>query len=415
MRNLIILNHNAGSPYHGPNFRSYYTAKYLQKLGWTVTIISSSFAHKYYSLPKVTKSISEEYIDGIHYLWVRTKSFSGYKGRLFNYLQFCSKLLLLSPYLNDAKPDALICSSPPPLLAFPAYCISRYLSIPMVFEVRDLWPLGIVEMKGLSHNHPVVMIMALAEKIAYKYADAIACVLPGAEPYMQSKGLAEGKFNYIPNGIDLELESSFKKYSISESFCSLIPKEGLIVGFVGSIGESCGLNYLIQAANLVKDHKIFFIIVGEGSYKNKLIEMARELDNVIFLDAVPKNSVQFILRKFDVCYLEGSYEEMFVKYGVNPNKAYDYMLAAKPILNTLQAYNDIVKEGDCGISVDSENPKAIAEAVINFKNMSPYRRKNLGQNGLKHVCENYNYQIIASKYADLIVSLIGEKNKKKSL
>ena len=63
--NILIVNHNGGSIYHGPNLRTYYVAKELVMRGHKVTIATSSYSHKYIVAPKIHGLVTAEVIDGI--------------------------------------------------------------------------------------------------------------------------------------------------------------------------------------------------------------------------------------------------------------------------------------------------------------------------------------------------------------
>src|SRR3546814_20361300 len=93
-------------------------------------------------------------------------------------------------------------SSPHPD-AFPAtHRIARHVGARSVFEVRDLWPLSLVELAGVRPSHPLVRATAWLERYAYRHADAVVSLLPETARYMQEKGLPAERWNYIPNGGD---------------------------------------------------------------------------------------------------------------------------------------------------------------------------------------------------------------------
>jgi hypothetical protein len=74
---LLILNHYAGSPYHGMEYRPYYLAREWIKLGHTVTIVAANQSHIRTTNPVFTGKIYEEYIDDIKYIWIKTRTYTG--------------------------------------------------------------------------------------------------------------------------------------------------------------------------------------------------------------------------------------------------------------------------------------------------------------------------------------------------
>ena len=96
---ILIVNHNGGSPNHGPNLRTYYAAKNLVKRGHKVTIATSSYSHKYVTKPTIKDDITDEQIDGIYYKWVKTIEYKNLFQRIYSHFQFGFKLIFLEKKL----------------------------------------------------------------------------------------------------------------------------------------------------------------------------------------------------------------------------------------------------------------------------------------------------------------------------
>ena len=157
-KNIWIINQYTGSPYHGMNYRSYYLAKEFVKTGHNVTIFSGSFSHLFINLPKTKGLFTEENIDGINYIWVKTPKYKSSKSfsRLLNMLAFMFVLFCFNIF-KMKKPDKIIISS---LSLFPvlnAYIWSKIFKIEFIFEVRDIWPATLIEMGNISKTHPLVL------------------------------------------------------------------------------------------------------------------------------------------------------------------------------------------------------------------------------------------------------------------
>ena len=125
------------------------------------------------------------------------------------------------------------------------------------------------------------------------------------------------------------------------------------------------------------------------------------VDSVHFLPAVNKEVVPELLAKFDALYI-GWRNSSLYRHGISPNKLFDYMMSGKPVLHSVNAANDPVKDADCGISVDSENPQAIADAIIELSQMSENRIKEMGENGRQYVLKNHDYSVLARNFLDVI-------------
>ena len=125
--NITIINHYAGSPYHGMEFRPYYFAKYWIKDGHKVTIIASSYSHLRKNQPKFSafQMIKGEYIDDIKYIWIRGNTYMG--NGLFRFINLFWFISLLSLTINRLikKTDLIITSSTYPLDIYPALLLKK--------------------------------------------------------------------------------------------------------------------------------------------------------------------------------------------------------------------------------------------------------------------------------------------------
>ena len=402
-----IINEYAGSPYHGMEYRHYYIGRELVKKGYKVWIITASFSHLFFSGPKINSDFKLEAIDNLNYLWVKVPAYrnSHDKKRVIKWLIFASKVYFRLPIGDMKKPDVILVSSPSLFSFIPGYKWAKKLGAKLIFEVRDIWPLTLVELGGYSEKHPFIKLMGFLERFAYKKADRIISVLPLFDRYLQEKGFNSKKFVYIPNGIcvsELSKTSWFPKIRKNG-----IPNNVFIVTYAGTFGKANALEYLIKAAELLKDDlSIRFILVGKGTEEKKLKGLAsnKKLSNITFLPPVPKNQVQEILKFSDICYL-GWRRKRLYRFGISANKIFDYMYSGVPILHSFSGDGDIVKQAQCGITVEAENPKAIAEGILKLYKMTERERKKLGENGRKYVLKYHTYEKIAEKLDKTISEL----------
>lgn len=176
-----------------------------------------------------------------------------------------------------------------------------------------------------------------------------------------------------------------------------------LVGYTGNHSPANVLDTMIDAAKKTTDEKIKYVLVGNGNVKNELIQYAKtnNVTNVEFLDPVLKDNMDNVLRLLDICYIGLKKQNLF-NYGVSPNKLFDYMMAARPVIYAVEASNDPVKDSNCGITVPAENPDAVVKAVMDIRNLSEDEKNNLGQNGKDYVLENHTYRGLAEKFLDAL-------------
>jgi glycosyltransferase involved in cell wall biosynthesis len=406
--NILLINHYAGSPNYGMEYRPYYIAREWVNSGHNVTIIAASFSHLRSKNPVVNTKLTEEIIDGINYKWLDTPSYEGNGiGRIRNMLSFIVQLRsYLKNTIEEERFDAVIASSTYPLDIYPARILQKKSKAKFIFEVHDLWPLSPMELGNIPAWHPYIMLMQKAENDAYRYCDKVVSILPCAADHMVEHGLPPDKFVHIPNGISLDEwgeEPGVIPLEHKNAIMGLKEEGNFMVGYAGAHGIANSLHTLIDVAELCQNDKIAFVLVGQGPEKEKLQVEAqtRGLNNIIFLPAVPKTAVGGILKLLDVCYI-GLQKQPLFRFGVSPNKLMDYMMAAKPIIYAIEAGNDPVKEAGCGISVPPENPQAVADAVRRLKDISISERETMGHRGREYVLQNRDYKVIADKFLEVI-------------
>lgn len=390
-KNIWIINQYAGSSKHGMTYRSFYLAKEFIKKH-KVNVISASYSHVMSNPPSVNQRYSTENIEGVNFNWIKVPRYSNSKSlsRVLSMFIFLFRLFLFNTKKLNT-PDVIIVSSISPFPIWKAYFWAKRYNAKLIFEVRDIWPLSVIELGGFSQYNPFVVLLQLTENFAYKVSDYVVSVLPKAFEHMKSHGLTVEKFKYIPNGIELKKYYSTPRQDMNFS-----------IGYAGTLGIANALHYLIDAAELIREQPIFFHILGNGPEKENLkkIVQSKELSNVIFHDAIQKDKVMNFLTNMDVLFI-GCNSSNIYRFGISPNKVFDYFYSAKPIIHSVDAGNDPVYDAKAGISVPPENPKEIANAILKIYNMSESERNELGKNGKEYVKKNHSYEQLAKQYEPL--------------
>lgn len=407
--NILLINHYAGSYKHGMEYRPFYLAREWSKLGYKVTIVASSCSHLRTHTPCMTDELTEEEIEGIRYVWLKTPAYQGNNlGRVLNILTFVIQLFRYHARLiKQFQPDVVINSSTYPLDTYPAQLIARKAKAKLVFEVHDLWPLSPIELGGMSPRHPFIMLMQQAENFAYRRSDLVVSLLPKAKVHMQEHGMAAQKFIYLPNGIDVD-EWKINPTQIpeqhQETLSQLKRSRQIIIGYAGGHGISNALSFLIDAAASLNNYQsLTFVLVGQGPEKEALQQKAAQLGltNIIFLSPVPKTAVPALLKEMDMLFI-GWQKQPIYRFGISPNKLMDYMMAAKPIIHSISAGNDPVAESGCGISVPAEDPPAIAKAILQLIGQPVAERQAIGLRGRDYVMAHHDYTVLAKKFLEVM-------------
>lgn len=407
--NILLINHYAGTPEYGMEFRPYYMCKEWIRRGHQVLIIGGSYSH----LRKQQPQHEKETIDGVNYRWIKLNKYKGNGiGRVASMGLFVSKMCVFyKKYLEGFKPDVVIASSTYPLDIYPAHKIAKKYGAKLIYEVHDLWPLSPMELGGYSSSHPFIRIMQKAEDDCYRYVDGVVSMLPKAEEHMRERGLGNGKFYYVPNGIVLsDWEKPMVLPKEHQDFFNELRKKGkTIVGFAGAHGIANSLYAAIDAVSLLKDNNIELVLVGTGPEKENLIKYVekKQYENIHFLAPVNKLAVPSLLKEMDILYI-GLQKQSLFRFGISPNKLFDYMMAGKPVVQAIEAGNNIVKEAQCGLNAEPDNSNDIREAILQIAQMPLDKRIELGNNGKNFVLKNHTYQVLSDRFLEVMTQLIGK-------
>lgn len=283
---------------------------------------------------------------------------------------------------------------------WPAERIAKLAGAKLVYEVHDLWPLSPMELGGMSRWHPFIMWVQWAEDYAYKRAQRVVSMLPKTLEYMVSRGMNPDKWAYVPNGVDLD-EWRVRAPLSAETSAALqaVRARGLpVLCYTGTHGLANALDVLLDASVLLKG-QVEVVLVGTGPERDRLLQRVTNegLNNVTMLPSVPKACMPELLAAIDIAFI-GLLPEPLFRFGISPNKLFDYMMAAKPIIQSISAGNDPVTEVGCGITVPPNQPAAIADAALKIASMSDAQKDEMGKKGQAFIQAERSYAVLAQKF-----------------
>lgn len=383
----------ATTPDVGGYLRHHYLGRELAKAGHDVYVIGSRVHHMMTHPDRSRAAPFMEKVGGYTMVRLDTSAYphAHHKKRILGWAQFGWQL----PWLAQRglpKPDTVLYSSPN-LLSFPgAERAARKAGARLVFEVRDIWPLSMIHIGNVSPKHPFARLLQWIEDRAYRVSDKVVSNLPNAVEHMVSRGMDRAKFHWIPNGVDLS--DNALQEPLPGAVQAQLPVDRFITGYAGTHGEANNLDTLLDAAAQLRDRDdLAFVLVGDGKQKAVLKARAKSegLDNVTFIDPIPKTQVQSMLARFDACFIGLPPGPLF-RFGVSPNKLFDYLGAAKPVIYAVDSgdYN-IVRAHEAGLSIPPCDPEAIAQAVTQLQALTAEDRAAMGQRGLACVKTDYDF------------------------
>ncbi len=327
-------------------------------------------------------------------------------GRLFAYFSFMLSSIWAGLF-HIGKIDVIIATSPPLTVGFTAIVLSIVKKTPFISEVRDIWPDSAIQ-SGVLKNKLLIKLSYWLESISYKRAKKIVVLTPAFRDYLIKKGINSNKVSFIPNAADLDIFKPANKYNWVRKKYGLEDK--FVILYTGAHGRANGLLQLIETANLLKGYKdIVFMLIGDGMEKPMLKEAAKKLSlqNVIFVDTQPKHKIVDFINASDVGIAVLRKLEIFKT--VYPNKIFDYMACAKPIIIGIDgAARKLVEKAGAGIFAEPENSESIKNAILFFYN-NRKMCKIYGDKGYRFVQNQMNRQIMAKKYMEVMEN-VGKRN-----
>ena len=177
----------------------------------------------------------------------------------------------------------------------------------------------------------------------------------------------------------------------------------MVAMYAGAHGIANALECLIHAAAKLKDLPVTVVLVGKGPDKPALQQLARDLGltNVLFLPSVKKSSIPALLRTADFLIISMQRCSLY-RFGISPNKLFDYMMAGKPIIQAAEASNDLVTDSGCGITIPPSDPQAMANAVRRLMALNDAERTGMGMNGNAYVNSRHTYPVLAKTFLKLL-------------
>lgn len=415
IENIWIVNHSAIPPELGGLNRHYYFSKYLTDLGYNVRLIASSAIHNT-DVNIITRRekvlFRDKKFGDVVYTFLKTSDYHGNGfSRIINLLQFPVRLLL--HYKKLTRPDIIYTSSPSPFAAFAAIRLAKKMRVPLILEVRDLWPETLVVYGRYSRRNPVIWAMYRLEKWMYKKADRLIFTFEGGAEYIKKqhwdKAIDLTKIYNVNNGVDLKEYHQNLQSQMTEA--KTFNNGGFKVVYTGSVRKAYSLGNLLDTAKiLLGSHPdIRFLIWGDGNEKQALEERCRRegIGNVSFMGRVERSKIPAVLAQGDanLLHVNPLGDQGLAQYGCSPNKLFDYFASGKPTISNFKPNYDLIERHGCGVVAQESTPQGLAEAVIKVYNMPKDEYDRLCANAVS-LARQYDYPMLTSKIDAIIRGMI---------
>lgn len=368
---ILFLTDNFPPEVNAPASRTHEHAREWVKAGHRVTVITCApnFPKGQVFEGYRNRLWQRENVDGIEVIrvWTYITANEGFLRRTLDYMSFMIAAILAAPFVRDV--DVIVGTSPQFFTACAAYAVSRYKRVPFVFELRDLWPESIRAV-GAMQSPMLLRWLESLELFLYRHAALIVSVTHSFKRDLERRGISGDKIVVITNGVDL---SHFAPRTKDDALARDLGLNGkFVAGYLGTHGLAHGLRTILEAARQLKAQPegadVAFVLLGDGAEKKALKAEAERLglDNVLFLDTVPKHQIPRYWSLLNVSIVHLRRAELFTS--VIPSKLFECMSMGVPVLHGVAGESaEIVEREGVGRIFEPENSEQLVKTLLAMK------------------------------------------------
>jgi colanic acid biosynthesis glycosyl transferase WcaI len=327
--------------------------------------------------------------------------------RMRNYASFCLSAALRG--LTLPRPDVIIATSPQLLVGLAGWGIAFACEIPLVFEVRDLWPESLTAVGVGSEDSLLHHTLAGIARFLYERADCVVVVTPAfKDRLIENWRVPAEKISIVENGVETEVFAPAPSDAICELRKQLNAEDKFLVSYIGTMGNAHRLETLLDAASQLQRQNpgVLFLLLGEGAEKQRIRALAQSqgLRNVHFLDQQPREKIPAFISASDACLVLLKKADVFKT--VVPTKMLEFMSCARAVILGVDGHaRQIVEEANAGIVIEPENPDALVAAIQQLNGNRDLGR-SMGYQGRDYIVKNFSRARTAHKYVKVLDTIV---------
>ena len=316
---------------------------------------------------------------------------------ILNYLSFVLSASLLGPFLCREKYDLIFVYEPSPItVGIPAIVLKKLKHLPIFFWVQDLWPETLSAVGVVKSRRLLDLVGKMVGEI-YAQCDRILIQSKTFRSSIEKYSSEPEKILYFPNSAEGLYECLLPDYE--SSFGQLMPS-GFKVMFAGNIGAAQGFGTILDAAELLKNHKdIHWVILGDGRMRSHVEEdvKIRGLDSTFhLLGRYPLETMPQFFAFADTLLVSLKEDPIFSL--TIPGKLQSYLACGKPVIAALDgAGADVVRESGSGFVCSPENAAELSETVLKMYSCSKEERKRMGVRGRSYFESHFEPTMLVQK------------------
>ena len=329
-----------------------------------------------------------------------------------NYVSFFISALIFGPFLLRGRKFDVVFSvnySPATVGLLGVY-FSKLKKAKSLVWIQDLWPQSLSAVGAIKSK----LVLAIVGKMVgciYKNTDLILVQSQGFILGVIEFNIPKSKIRFFPNWAEDFYNAKAK--TVRPEIHVAIPKDKFIIMFAGNLGYGQGLNTITQAACILKNEPVHWVIVGDGRAKVAFEDSVEKLElssNFSFLGSYPREMMPEFFTMADVMLVALKDDEAFLN--TIPSKIQAYLKSGKPILSSLNGEGAaVIIDSQAGLNVSAENYAGLASAALKLSEMESHELKKMGQSGLKYYNDNFDLQMLLlmfESWANELIKLDGD-------
>ena len=320
--------------------------------------------------------------------------------RLINYWSFMVSCFMVGLFIK--RPDLILVSSPPLFAGPAAVWLSSLKRVPLVSDIRDLWPEDAILMGQLTNMFAIYGGRATASQL-YRKSSLIITISEGLKEKLEM--MAPGKeVHVIVNG------SSVPDLWPDKGRHHRIQDGPITVCYAGTLGLGQPIEDIIEVAAATRDDEsIRYLIVGDGVKRERLMAMAKSenLDHIKFVGGVSFDTSLELLCDSDIAVVSLIGKEIF-KSAI-PSKFFDCMALGLPVILGVDGEaRRILEASETGLFYRSGDWRDLMDKILFLKG-NPDIAQRLGENGRKLVWGQYKRSDLAAQLESIIRNRFSKK------
>ncbi|MDS4021029.1 MAG: glycosyltransferase family 4 protein [Candidatus Competibacter sp.] len=376
---ILFLTDNFPPEVNAPASRTFEHCREWVRAGHRVTVITGApnFPKGKVFAGYRNRLWQRETMEGIQVIrvWTYITANEGFAKRTLDYLSFMVTGFLAG--LIQRRPDVIVGTSPQFFTNCAAWMLSVFRRRPFVFELRDLWPESIKTV-GAMQDSAALRLLERLERFLYRRAAVVVAVTESFRRNLVARGIDARKIAVVLNGVDL---SRFQPLARDPELAGRLGLAGkFVLGYIGTHGMAHALETILETAAriqaLPEGANVRFVLLGDGARKQALREIAacRGLDNVLFLDTVPKADVPRYWSLLDASIIHLRQADNFTQ--VIPSKLFECMGMGIPVLHGVAGESAaIVEREGVGLVFEPENAGSLCDSLLRLRrNRALYER-----------------------------------------